>query len=167
MEKKAKRTAGILLIVLGSFFLMLGLLVGGMFLAVGGVIDSKMEQQMNEFSSFREDALTTTGEVTDADSDAGNTTFGYYAETDGSWYEVTYEGYSSNFTEGTAVTVYYDKNDPGVCMIPEFVEGSYGLLKKIFTLVGGIVGGIFVVIGLPMLIGGIVVKKKAASTYEN
>ena len=52
-------------------------------------------------------------------------------------------------------------------MIPEFTEVSYGFLRNIFTLVGGIVGGVFIVIGLLILIAGIVIKKKTTPTYEN
>lgn len=166
-NKNSKKAVGFLLIAFGSFFLMVGLLVGGIFLAVGSALSSEIEQEMNEFSSFQESALETTGEVIEADSDASCTTFEYYAESDGSMYEVTYDGYFSDYTRGTTVTVYYDKNDPSLCMIPDFTKASYEFLKNIFMLIGGIVGGVFVVIGLPMLIGGIVIKKKATPTYEN
>lgn len=166
-NKNSKKAISFFMIAFGSFFLMLGLLLGGVFLAVGGVMSSKVEQEMDEFSSFQENALETTGEVIDADSDAGYTVFEYYAEIDDSWYEVTYDVYFSDYKRGTIVTVYYDKNDPGSCMIPEFTEVSYGFLRNIFTLVGGIVGGVFIVIGLLILIAGIVIKKKTTPTYEN
>ena len=166
-NKNSKKAVGFLLIAFGSLFLVLGLLLGGIFMAVGGMMGSEIEQERNAFSSFRENALETTGKVTDVDSDEGYTTFGYYAATGESFYEVTYDGYFSDYKRGTTVTVYYDKDDPGQCMIPDFTEDSYGFLQKIFTMIGGIVGGVFAVIGLVMLIVGIVIKKKATPSYEN
>lgn len=167
-NKNSNKAVGYLLIALGSVFLMIGLLIGGIFFAVGSAMNGKMEQETDAFSSFQENALETTGEVICADSDDGGyTIFKYYAEVDDSWHEVTYDGYFSDYDRGTTVTVYYDKYDPGSCMIPEFTEVSYGFFKNIFTLLGGIVGGVLGIIGLFMLIGGIVVKKKFTPTYEN
>lgn len=52
-------------------------------------------------------------------------------------------------------------------MVPELYEETYGLLNTIFSGFGFAFVGFFVILGLPLLIGGIVLVKKAKVPHDN
>lgn len=173
-----KKGVGIGLSIFGGIFLSIGILVGVVFIIIGSVMNKSVDKYNTELKSFKRDAVEVKGKVTEGGD--GYTTVRYEDE-DGYEYEVSYSMSSSELLPGKKVTVYYDEDDPEICMIPDVEAGVSEMLGKIFGIIGGIIAGIFGGIGLVMLIIGIVTAKsgkkaaakaaavvdQAASGYEN
>ena len=156
---KAKKIAGIALTVFGSLFLFMGLIFLVIFLAVGGSMSSVQEQTQSDLEEFIDSgAIACEGEVIEVDS---TTSIEYYVEEEEAFYIMEYSVTNSSYDEGTSVTVYYDPDDPGQAIAPELLEGTYSFLGGIFSVIGGVLGVIFGLAGGGMLIGGIVLIRKA------
>ena len=102
--------------------------------------------------------METYGTITDVDS---STTIEYYSEMDDSYYQVAFSVSNSSFREGDSIVIYYDEDNPGSCMAPDLVEGTYETLGTVFYGVGAGAGVFFGIMGLGLLIGGIVLIKKS------
>ncbi len=152
---KGKKIGGIILIVIGTIFLVIGIAIGGLFFAVGGATDEAKDQLNEEMDSFTETAWETYGEITDID-DESMATIEYYSDADGYWYETGMGILSEEYGIGDTVTVYYNPEDPTEVMIPELYGDAMDTVGDMMPVVGGVFGGIFGVIGLIMLIIGIV-----------
>lgn len=160
-----KRVGGILMIVFGSLFLFMGILFGSIFGLAGYAIKNESDMVDKDFEELKEDAMTTTGVVVETDD--GLTIIEYYAQEDDTYYETSCNVRSSSYEVGSEVTVYYDADEPQDAMVPELYEETYGLLNTIFSGFGFAFVGFFVILGLPLLIGGIVLMKKAKVPHDN
>lgn len=156
-----KKVAGILMSVFGGLFLLLAIIFAVVFLAVGGSMGNAKENAERELEEFAGHAMQTYGVITDAD---GSTTVEYYSEVDDSYYEVTFSVSNSAFGEGDSVLIYYDEDNPGSCMAPDLVEGTYETLDNVFSGIGAGLGIVFGIAGLGLLIGGIILIKKSKSS---
>lgn len=159
-----RKIIGFILIGFGSFFFILGILIGGGFLTVSGIMNSSIKEQQKELEVFKEHAVETTGIVLDAGD--GGTRIGYYDATEPIWYEAKFDAYYSKYDEHSEITVYYDEQNPEKCMVPELTIGVLDMLVNIFRIIGGIILGIFVLLGLLMVIVGFVLKKKPTRSYD-
>lgn len=161
---QGKKISGIVLTVIGSIFLFVACALAAAFCIAGGAMRNQVKQEKAQLQELSDRAVMTQGYVLDADN---ATTVAYYSKSDDAYYEVTYSVSSSSFQKGDQVDVYYDRDDPGSCMVPDLVEGTYQTLGTVFTALGAGIGIFFGSIGLGLLIGGIVLIRKARPTYEN
>lgn len=143
----------------------MAILFGGIFGLVGHAMKNEGNAVNAEWEEFKEDACVTIGEI--VESGDGTTVVEYYVEDEDEYYTVTYNMSSSSYSEGTPVDVYYDEDYPDECMVPEIQEGTFGLMNNIFSGLGLGLGIFFAIFGLPFVIGGIVLIKKAKATYDN
>ncbi|MBO4981646.1 MAG: DUF3592 domain-containing protein [Lachnospiraceae bacterium] len=151
-----KKVGGIVLMFFGGLFLFLGLLFAIAFVTVGNVMGTQRENMNQEWESFAEYAEQTTGEIVDTNN---GTTVKYYA--DGAEYWEHFSVSNSAFGLGDDVAVYYDAADPDQCMVPELFDSTYGILNMVFSGLGIGLGAFFGIMGLALLIGGMVLGRKA------
>ena len=156
-----KKVAGIIMSVFGGLFLFSAVIFAIVFLAVGRIMGNVRQNAAEEFEEFSKHAVETYGTITDVDS---STTIEYYSEMDDSYYQVAFSVSNSSFREGDSIVIYYDEDNPGSCMAPDLVEGTYETLGTVFYGVGAGAGVFFGIMGLGLLIGGIVLIKKSKSS---
>lgn len=155
MNKAVKAGTGIA----GSFFLILGLIIGGCFVivsAIMGKITRDFEKRLEEFRPYAE---TASGYV---EQSYDGYTLITYQDKEGNEYNKSYNS-SSTELEGTTVTVYYDKDAPATCMVPEVEAGVLQLLGNIFLIIGIVLIVIFCGIGIGIILGGNAAAKKMQS----
>ena len=140
----------------GIIFVIIGLTIGGCFIIVSAIMGKITGDFEKELEEFRPYANTTSGYV--EYSYDGHTLITYY-DNEGNGYNKRYNS-SSTDLEGTTVTVYYDKDDPASCMVPEVESGVLQLLGNIFLIVGIVLIVIFCGIGISVMIGCNAVAKK-------
>lgn len=162
---KGRKIGGIILVILGTISLLVGILFGSIFLAGGGVMDSdegqaEIDSRLDyELSEFKEDALTTYGEVIDVDEET--ITVEYYSEVDDYWYETEFELLSSGiYNVGDTIEIWYNVDDPSYAMSPDVIRDSMGDVGGMMSAVGAVFLCIFGIVGLVMLIIGIVLLVK-------
>ena len=152
---KGKKIGGIILVIFGTIFLVIGLAVGGLFGAMNGAMDEAISELQEEIDEFRENGVTTLGEITDIDSD-GMATIEYYCDEDGYWYETYIMVLNDGYQVGSAVEVCYESSDPTNVMVPQLYMEAMGMVGDTVPGVGIGVGVVFGVIGAVLLIIGIV-----------
>ena len=152
---KGKKIGGIILVIFGTIFLVIGLAVGGLFGAMNGAMDEAISELQEEIDDFRENGVTTLGEITDIDSDS-MATIEYYCDEDGYWYETYIMVLDEGYQVGSAVEVCYDSSDPTNVMVPQLYMEAMGVVGDTVPGVGIGVGAVFGVIGAVLLIIGIV-----------
>ncbi len=152
---KGKKIGGIVLIVIGTIFLVIGVAVGGLFFAVGSATDEAKGELNDEIEEFQSSAMYAAGEIVDID-DESMATIEYYSEVDGYWYETQMAILSEEYGVGDMVTVFYNPDDPTDIMIPELYGDAFDTVGDTMPVIGGVFGGVFGVIGLIMLISGII-----------
>lgn len=152
-----KKISSVFMIIFGIFMLFMGILFGVIFGVTGGAMGSAGEQTAEEWETFKEDAIATTGKIISTNN---GTTIKYYAEEADAYYEATLSVTTSQYPVGREVTVYYNEDDPGDCMVSEIMESTYGILNTVFSGMGTVMGVLFGGIGLVILIAGIVLGKK-------
>ena len=150
---KAGKVVGIIFIVVGCLILVLALAFGLGFYMVGNSMNAEQEKMNAEWESFEEQSIQTNGVIVEAD---GSTTIEYYVESENRYYQTTVSVSNSSYGVGNTLQVYYDKENPAECMIPEIYESTYNILSTVFSGVGigaGIAIGVF---GLIVMVIGIV-----------
>lgn len=149
--------------IAGIFFLILGLIIGGCFTIVSIVMQKSTEDFENKLEAFRPYAEVTSGYV--EESYDGYTML-IYSDKEGNEYVKSYNMSSSNL-EGTTVTVYYDKDTPSECMVPDVEGGVLRLLGNIFKIIGIAIIAIFCGIGIAIICVGTAASKKIAETESH
>jgi len=152
---KGKKIGGIILIIIGTIFLVIGLAIGGLFGAMNGAMGEAVDELEQEMDEFRQNGVSTYGEITDID-DESMSTIEYYCEEDGYWYETYIMVLNENYQVGSTVEVCYDPSDPTNVMVPELYMDAMGMVGDTVPTAGIVVGVVFGLLGLPLLIGGIV-----------
>lgn len=156
---KGKKIGGIILVIIGTIFLVIGLAVGGLFGAVNGELDSAMAEVEQQIEDARQTGVTTYGEITDIDSES-MATIEFYSEEDESWYYFTMMVVSDNYGVGSEVEVCYDPyrmNDADyVPIAPDLMMEGMEVILSTATTGGVAVGTVLGVIGAVLLIIGIV-----------
>ncbi len=152
---KGKKIGGIILVIIGTIFLVIGLAIGGLFGAMNGAMDEAITELEEELDEFREHGVTTLGEITNID-DESMATIEYYCEEDGYWYETYIMVLNEGYQVGSSVEVCYDISDPTNVMVPQLYMEAMGMVGDTVPGVGIGVGVVFGVIGAVMLIIGIV-----------
>lgn len=151
----AKKVLGIILTVVGGLSILFALVFGIVF----GGVSTVMNESSNMNDGFVQDSTTVScnGEVVYADD--GETHVQY--EVSGEIYVAEFNIYSSNYTVGTAVTVYYNENKPEECSVPEITEDVFGMIGGMFAGFGIGFAILFGVVGIILLIVGILLLKKS------
>lgn len=156
---KGKKIGGIVLIVIGAIFLVIGIAIGGLF----GVLNSSMDDAMAEVEQQIEDArrtgVSTYGEITSIDSES-MATIEFYCDEDDSWYYFSMMVVSDNYDVGSIVEVCYDPYRLGdsnyVPVAPEMMMEGMDVILSTASTGGTVVGVVIGIIGLIPLIIGIV-----------
>jgi len=160
----SKKAAGLGITFVGGILLVVGLLLGLIFCGIGGIMKNVSENYKEDLASFIEAGAIESDAVivarTRLADDTEQTTVEYYVESEDDSYSVTFPVWNSEFQEGKSVKIYYNEENPTECMFPELYLASYTMFQKIFPIIGGVIGGIMSLIGLPLLIIGIVLMKK-------
>lgn len=152
---KGKKIGGIILVILGTIFLVIGIAIGALFGVMNGAMGEAVDEFNQEIEDFREHAVSTEGLITDIDSE-GYATVEYYCEEDGWSYETTILVVSETYYEGASVEVLYDPNNPGDVRVPDMYKEAMGLVTDTVPGIGVGVGVFFGVLGAVLLIIGIV-----------
>lgn len=156
---KGKKIGGIILIIIGTIFLVIGLAIGGLFGAMNGAMDEAVAELEQQIEDARRTGVSTYGEIIDIDSE-NMATIEFYCEEDGYWYETYMMVMSDDYEVGGALEVIYDPyrlNDSDyVPMVPVLYLDAVGVVGDTVPGVGIGVGVVFGVIGLIMLVIGIV-----------
>ncbi len=152
---KGKKIGGIILVIIGTIFLVIGLAIGGLFGAMNGAMGEAIDELEQEMDEFRENGVSTYGEIIDID-DESMSTIEYYCEEDGYWYETYIMILNENYRVGSTVEVCYDPYDPTNVMVPELYMDAMGMVGDTVPTVGIVVGVVFGIIGAVLLIVGIV-----------
>ncbi len=166
---KGKKIGGIILVIIGTIFLVIGLAVGGLFGAVNGEMDSAMAEVEQQIEDARRTGVTTYGEITDIDSESMATIEFYCAEDDSSYY-FTMMVVSDSYGVGSEVEVCYDPYRLGdadyVPIAPDLMmEGMEVILSTATTggvtvgVVIGVIGAVLLVIGIVLLVSNKKEKK--------
>ena len=167
-----KKAAGLGLTIVGGILLGVGLLLALVFCGIGGIMQHASDSYNEKLASFIEDGgIESEGVIaarTNLSDGTEETTVNYYVASEDEVYSVTFPIWSSEFQEGKSVKVYYNEKNPTECMFPAIYIANYTMFQKIFTIIGGVIGGIMSFLGLPLLIVGIVlmVKKKRQSVMD-
>ncbi|MCH5281886.1 MAG: DUF3592 domain-containing protein [Lachnospiraceae bacterium] len=162
-ERNGKRAAGFALIGFGSLFLVIAFTLSIGFLIVIGIMNNVSEAEQENLAELMEHGVETVGTVTYAEDD--RTDISYYDE-EGNYYQVSYNSYYSKYGKGAEIAVYYDKENPNICQVPGLTIEVAQMLAGIFKIVGGIVIGGLLLLGIPLIIGGVVLNKKSNRSYD-
>ena len=165
MKTNYKKIIGIVLIIFGSFFFFTGLMFAVVFLGVGNIMEKNVTETNSNLDEFKKNgAVECVGVVIDQDDNYGQTDgtcVQYYVESEDCYYYVSLNVESSEYGIGKEITVYYDPENPDDCMVPDLVTATYGIIDNVFSGIGGILGTVFIVIGLTFFVIGIVLRKIA------
>ena len=156
------------MIVFGSILTILGLLFAVIFFATGSVANDEelMGDKLQEkFDSFARNALETTGEIVEIDRDAGTTKIGYQSEIDDAYYELELYTVLNDYSEGDAIEVYYNMDDPSDALVPEIYDVAADMVVGVFFIIG-VVAACVGVLGLILLIVGIVLVVKGKKNNQ-
>lgn len=156
MNKAVKTGTGIA----GFFFLILGMIIGGCFTIVSVIMNKSTADFENKLEAFLPYAEVTSGYI--EESSDGYTLL-IYTDKEGKEYVKSFNMSSSNL-EGTTVTVYYDKETPSECMVPDVEGGVTRLLGNIFRIIGIVIIAIFCGIGIAIICVGTAASKKISET---
>lgn len=162
-EQKGKRAAGFALIGFGSLFLVIAFTLSIGFLIVIGIMNEIAESEQENLAVLMENGVETVGTVIYAEDD--RTDISYYDE-EGNYYQTSYNSYYSKYGKGAEIAVYYDIDNPNICRVPGLTIEVAEMISGIFKLVGGIVIGGLMLIGIPLIIGGVVLNKKSNRSYD-
>ena len=162
-EQKGKRAAGFALIGFGSLFLVIAFTLSIGFLIVIGMMNDISESEQEILAELMENGVETVGTVTYAED--GRTDISYYDEA-GNYYQTSYNSYYSKYGKGAEIAVYYDIDNPNICRVPGLTIEVAQMLAGIFKMIGGIVIGGLMLIGIPLIIGGVVLNKKSNRSYD-
>lgn len=156
---KKKRTAVTVLTVVSIVIVVFGVLFGAIFGGVGYIMKKAADSSQEEFAEFMEKgAIETEGVIIPSSGDG--TTVQYYVEEEDTTYEASYSISHSKYPVGKHVTVYYSASDVSECMFPDLYAETYGLLNKIFLIIGAFIGGFFLLAGIILFIISRVLNKK-------
>lgn len=148
--------------VFGGIFLFSAIIYAVAFLSVGGAMGKANEVSEDELENFYAFGVETQGVIVEVAD--GSTTVEYYAEEDDSYHEYRFSVSNSAFREGDPVVVYYHRRNPQFCRAPDLVEETYETQDHVFSGIGAGIGLFFGIIGLGLLIGGIILIRKAKSS---
>ena len=162
-EQKGKRAAGFALIGFGIFFLVIAFTISIGFLIVSGIMNDISESEQEILAELMENGVETVGTVIYAED--GRTDISYYDEA-GNYYQTSYNSYYSKYGKGAEIAVYYDIDNPNICRVPGLTIEVAQMLAGIFKMIGGIVIGGLMLIGIPLIIGGVVLNKKLNRSYD-
>lgn len=157
----AKKVIGIILTVVGGLSLLMalifGLIFGGVGTAMNGVSDSAGDdiQNSNTASCY--------GEVLSVED---SRTVVYYVVGDEE-YAVELHVSTSQYPEGSQVTVYYNSTKPEECSVPEISEAAFGTIGSVFSGLGIALVIVFGGIGIVGLIVGILLIRSAVKQKNN
>lgn len=152
-----KDKIGIVLIVFGIVAILIGGLIGAVFLAVSGFSDKSIAKKEKEYESIKREYVETKGFVSEV---YDGETVVLFEDDNGYEYELELSMSSSSYSEGTLVTVYYDEDNPEDAIAPDMEKGILTALSNIFKIVGYVIIGIASVPGLIFIIVGAVLHKK-------
>ena len=162
-EQKGKRAAGFAMIGFGIFFLVIAFTLSIGFLVVIGIMNDISESEQEILAELMENGVETVGTVIYAED--GRTDISYYDE-EGNYYQTSYNSYYSKYGKGAEIAVYYDIDNPNICRVPGLTIEVAEMLAGIFKMIGGIVIGGLMLIGIPLIIGGVVLNKKSNRSYD-
>lgn len=159
-----KKVAGIIMSVIGGILLFIVVIYAIVIFAVGGAVGKAKEDLEEKLENFYAHAVETEGVITNVNVDNGLATVEYYAEVDDSYHQFMFLVSNSDFKEGDAIVIYYDKNNPAASMAPDWQKEAFETFGPVSYDVGAGEGIFFTIIGLGLLIGGIVLIKKSKSS---
>ena len=151
---KGKKIGGIVLIIIGTIFLVIGIALIVLFAASDSAMEEAVGELEQELEEFQENNASTYGEITDID-DEGMATIEYYCAEDGYEY-VTYFPAVDGYRVGSVVLVCYDPDNPTNVMVPDMYMDSMRMADDTVPVIGIVTGSILTGIGLILLIVGIV-----------
>lgn len=156
---KGKKIGGIILIIFGTIFLVIGIAVGGLFGVLNSSMDDAMEEVERQIEDARRTGVTTYGEITGIDSES-MATIEFYCDEDGSWYYFNMMVVSDNYDVGSIVEVCYDPYRLGdsdyVPVAPAMMMEGMDVILSTASTGGTVVGVVLGIIGAVLLIIGIV-----------
>lgn len=158
-----RKGAGVVGIVFGCIFLFVALIIGSVFMIVGGFFRNEASSREEIVNELMEDGEKTKGIVVEA---YDGTTIEYEDEY-GDIYYKHFNVTNSDYYEGQRMVVYYMEDDPDFAAVPEIEVKFNKLFGNIFFFVGIGVLGIFGIIGLVALISGIVAVAKPKNGNED
>lgn len=152
--------AGIVISAVGVVFLVIGLLVGGIFFLVGSLIKNEGIENEEILQEYKRSGEKTVGVVIDT----YDATTVEYEDEDGEEYSITYNMTSSEIRKGDKMTVYYDEKHPEMAVVKEIAVDFNKSFGNIFFWVGIGVAAVFGGIGLAIIIAGIIAGKKLSES---
>lgn len=162
-EHRGKNAAGAALIGFGILFLIFSFMVATGFMIVLLMMNGIVETEQELLAEIMENGVETVGTVIYADDDG--TGISYYDE-EGNYYQASYDTYYSKYEKGAEIAVYYDKENPNICRVPGMTMEVAEMIVGILRIAGGIVVGVLLLIGASMVIGGSILNKKLARSYD-
>ncbi len=164
-----KKIIGIILTIIGGFCLffalIFGLVFGGIGISFSSSANSDKEYDSYEYSACDGIIISSHGSGDSSSGTSSETVIAYYV--DGLQYTGTLNLYSSDFTEGDTVLVYYEVNDPSQFEVPTLSKAVYGTLGSIFSIIGIAMFSVFGLVGIVMLVVGIILIKSAKKDLIN
>ena len=166
---KLKKILGFGLAAYGILFAVIGVPIGVVFIIVSLIMNNLGDRYNAELIEFQKNSKSCEGEI--VESYDGHTTV-YYEDSDGNEHETSFSMSSSELRPGKVVIVYYDKDHPSSCMVPDVEHGTYEILGLIFSIIGWGITIAFAGIGLIIIVVGIIIaliksKNKENSSEEN
>lgn len=154
-----KKVGGIVLIILGTIFLLIGIGIGVLFGAMGNVMESdEFTEQMDQLLIG---GIPTEGYIVAIDEENLTADVEYYVEEEECWYETTQPIMNGDYEIGDVVTIYYNcHNDKELEVIsPEMfgdamgeMGGAMGTIGGVFGVGGGLVGLIMLIVGIVLIV---------------